>query len=61
METGPGHQVACHLMLAKQQELWAKLAPGSATAAAAAAEETAAAEEAASADPGEDVTEVEAT
>jgi peptide/nickel transport system ATP-binding protein len=75
-ETGPGHRVACHLMLAKQQELWAQLAPGSATAAAAAAEETAAeetaaeetaaeetaAEEAAaSAEPGEDVTEVEAT
>jgi oligopeptide/dipeptide ABC transporter ATP-binding protein len=70
METGPGHHVACHLMLAKQQELWAKLAPGAAAAAAAAAtapEETAAAEEVASteevasAEPGEDVTEVEAT
>jgi peptide/nickel transport system ATP-binding protein len=73
LETGPGHRVACHLTLAKQQELWAKLAPGSATApaeetaAAAAAEETAAAEqtaaagEVASAEPGEDVTEVEAT
>jgi oligopeptide/dipeptide ABC transporter ATP-binding protein len=66
-ETGPGHRVACHLMLAKQQELWAQLAPGAATAAAAAAaeetaaEETAAAEAAASAEPGEDVTEVEAT
>jgi peptide/nickel transport system ATP-binding protein len=61
METGPGHRVACHLMLAKQQELWAQLAPGSATAAATAAEETAVAEEVASAEPGEDVTEVEAT
>jgi peptide/nickel transport system ATP-binding protein len=67
LETGPGHRVACHLMLAKQQELWAKLAPGSATAtapaaaAAPASEETAAAEEAASAEPGEDATEVEAT
>jgi len=60
-ETGPGHQVACHLMLAKQQELWAQLAPGSATAAEAAAEETAAASEVAAAEPGEDVTEVEAT
>ncbi len=61
-ETGPRHHVACHLMLAKQQELWAKQAPGAATAAAAAAaEETAAAEAAASAEPGEDVTEVEAT
>jgi peptide/nickel transport system ATP-binding protein len=60
-ETGPGHQVACHLMLAKQQELWAQLAPGSATAAEAAAEETAAAAEVAAAEPGEDVTEVEAT
>jgi hypothetical protein len=72
-ETGPGHRVACHLLLAKQQELWAQLAPGSATAAGAAAEETAVAEEtaaaqetaaageAASAEPGEDVTEVEAT
>jgi oligopeptide/dipeptide ABC transporter ATP-binding protein len=62
LETGPGHRVACHLMLAKQQELWAQLAPGAtaATAAtAAAAEETA--EAAASAEPGEDVTEVEAT
>jgi peptide/nickel transport system ATP-binding protein len=70
LETGPGHRVACHLKLAKQQELWAQLAPGSATAAAeetaapeetAAAEETAAPEEEASAEPGEDVTEVEAT
>jgi peptide/nickel transport system ATP-binding protein len=67
-ETGPGHRVACHLMLAKQQELWAQLAPGAATpevaaeAETAAAEaETAAAEAAASAEPGEDVTEVEAT
>ncbi|MGZ4435042.1 MAG: ABC transporter ATP-binding protein [Trebonia sp.] len=60
-ETGPGHRVACHLMLAKQQELWAQLAPGSATAEAAAEAETAAAEPAASAEPGEDVTEVEAT
>jgi peptide/nickel transport system ATP-binding protein len=61
LETGPGHRVACHLMLAKQQELWAKLAPGSETATAAAVEETAAADEVASAEPGEDVTEVEAT
>jgi peptide/nickel transport system ATP-binding protein len=64
LETGPGHRVACHLMLAKQQELWAKQALGSAAAAApatAAAEETAAAAEVASAEPGEDVTEVEAT
>ncbi|HEY3957135.1 MAG TPA: ABC transporter ATP-binding protein, partial [Streptosporangiaceae bacterium] len=60
LETGPGHRVACHLMLAKQQELWAQLAPGSATAAAAAADETAAAEAAASAEPGDNVTEVEA-
>jgi peptide/nickel transport system ATP-binding protein len=60
-ETGPGHRVACHLMLAKQQELWAQLAPGSATAAEAAAEETAAATEVAAAEHGEDVTEVEAT
>ena len=60
-ETEPGHQVACHLMLAKQQELWAQLAPGAATAATAAADETAAAEEVASVEPGEDVTEVEAT
>jgi peptide/nickel transport system ATP-binding protein len=60
-ETGPGHRVACHLMLAKQQELWAQLAPGAATAAAAAAAEETAAEAAASAEPGEDVTEVEAT
>ena len=64
LETGPGHRVACHLTLAKQRELWAQLAPGSADAAtAAAAEETAAAAEeaAASAEPGADVTEVEAT
>jgi peptide/nickel transport system ATP-binding protein len=61
METGPGHRVACHLTLAKQQELWAQLAPGAATAAAAAAAEETAAEAAASAEPGEDVTEVEAT
>jgi peptide/nickel transport system ATP-binding protein len=60
-ETGPGHHVACHLMLAKQQELWAQLAPGSATPEAAAEAETIAAEPAASAEPGEDVTEVEAT
>jgi peptide/nickel transport system ATP-binding protein len=60
-ETGPGHRVACHLMLAKQQELWAQLAPGSATPEAAAEAETAAADAAASAEPGEDVTEVEAT
>jgi len=57
-ETGPDHQVACHLMLAKQQEIWAQLAPGSATAEAAAQAETAAAEAAASAEPGEGVTEV---
>jgi peptide/nickel transport system ATP-binding protein len=64
METAPGHRVACHLMLAKQQELWAQLAPGAATAAAEETAETAAAEPAAagaSAQPGEDVTEVEAT
>jgi hypothetical protein len=48
-------------MLAKQQELWAQLAPGSATPEAAAEAETAAADAAASAEPGEDVTEVEAT
>jgi len=69
METGPGHRVACHLTLAKKQELWAQLAPGAEAAATAAAEENAAAEEtaapgenaAASAEPGENVTEVEAT
>ena len=44
-ETGPGHRVACHLTLAKQREIWAQLAPGSAAAA----------------EPGEDATEVEAT
>jgi peptide/nickel transport system ATP-binding protein len=31
-ETGPGHRVACHLTLAKQREIWAQLAPGSAAA-----------------------------
>ena len=66
METGPGHRVACHLMLAKQQELWAQLAPGAATAAKPAEEHRRGrrdrrAETAASAQPGEDVTEVEAT
>jgi peptide/nickel transport system ATP-binding protein len=60
-ETGPGHRVACHLTLTRQREIWAQLAPGSATAEAAAEAETAAAEAAAAAEPGEDVTEVEAT
>jgi peptide/nickel transport system ATP-binding protein len=27
LETGPGHQVACHLTLGKQREIWAQLAP----------------------------------
>ncbi len=27
-ETGPGHQVACHLTLGKQREIWARLGPG---------------------------------
>jgi peptide/nickel transport system ATP-binding protein len=27
LETGPGHQVACHLSLGKRREIWASLAP----------------------------------
>jgi peptide/nickel transport system ATP-binding protein len=73
-ETGPGHQVACHLTLTSQREIWAQLAQAAApaeTAAAAekAAEETAAEETAAAhasaaqsataGEPGQDATEVE--
>ena len=59
-ETGPGHKVACHLTLAKQREIWAEIAPGSAAETAAAAADAAAAQSAAG-DPGEDVTEAAAS
>ena len=62
-ETGPAHRVACHLTLAKQQEIWKQLAPGSAAKPGADAEPGAdgSAAPAATAEPGQDVTGVEAS
>jgi peptide/nickel transport system ATP-binding protein len=56
-ETGPAHRVACHLTRAKQQEIWKKLAPGSAAEPGADGD----AAPAATAEPGQDVTGVEAS
>ncbi|HEY7264893.1 MAG TPA: ABC transporter ATP-binding protein [Trebonia sp.] len=56
-ETGPAHRVACHLPLAKQQEIWKQLAPGSAAKPGADGD----APPAATAEPGQDVTGVEAS
>jgi peptide/nickel transport system ATP-binding protein len=63
-ETGPAHRVACHLPLAKQQETWKQLAPGSTAKKPEAKPEAEAdgdAAPAATAEPGQDVTGVEAS
>jgi peptide/nickel transport system ATP-binding protein len=62
-ETGPAHRVACHLTRDKQQEIWKQLAPGSAAKPGADAEPGADgdAAPAATAEPGQDVTGVEAS